>query len=332
MADIISVDDGRTMLGELGVTSTTAQVGELALHLGGEGDELVWERDGKQYPIVGQKVAHKMSKHCGVSSLALHEYQENEQLVSSMIRHSLHKPARRSNQVRIVHTKDEVVDIVDGEAPWVSPIEAFDLVANTVQNLIGLSKVGILTEEGAVRDHLEVEFLTDYREDPPKRKGDWSHAGLLLGWNSGIRVQPFVMTLACTNGLLHRESKQKIVRSRKEFEAMLTSAVKDGVLNAQVLAHKLVSLDEVEIENAEQALLQVSRQNRLADRIARNLAERAPELPEESTMYDVVNLITNHAGTLRRGTRQLQAVAGSVVEVYAQQHHCSRCGSPLTVK
>jgi hypothetical protein len=329
--ELVSIEEARESVSRLNVQETQIAVKDMRLSL--ETESFMWGREGAEpLPVHTKEAISSLGKQTGIRFGAVNEYREDPDLVQRLVQFSLNRACRADRVIRVVHTDDEVVEMIDDEHPWLSPVELFDAVTEGVPGLIGLSKLGLLRDaEEAKRGSslMEFEFLTENSEEPPQHQGDFSHSGLYVSWDGKISVEPFVFTLACTNGMLHKQTSQKSVRTMSEFREVLRKTITEHSVTARELLHRLISLDEIAVENPEQMVLRTAASYRISDRVARQLVEAAPSLPENGTMYDVVSMVTRHAQELKRGTRALQSVAGEMTFDYSQGHHCSRCGNFL---
>lgn len=170
--------------------------------------------------------------------------------------------------------------------------------------------------------------------------GDITAAGLTVGQdrkrNLSPYSQPWFMRLACTNGMELRDESLKIDGRRcetvdevlAEFEALAHQAfqrVEEGI-------EHYYSLDLKPVPIPERTLRAISREHTVSDRTLIDLLDLAAtdELPDNPTMFDIVNLITNQANDPQlhnryRVRREFQAVGGAIVtEAGHRCHHCQQ--------
>lgn len=163
-------------------------------------------------------------------------------------------------------------------------------------------------------------------------RDDITAGGLRMGVNLKQRLAPTVDTwfyrLACTNGYeiekpgLRLDARGSTVDEViAELESMAQIAFSSV---EQEIAH-FYELKQQRVENVERTLRSIARERSIPDRSTMALMDLAATdaLPDNPTMFDVVNLVTNFANTMTRdgGRLVLERAGGSVIA-----DHAARCG------
>jgi hypothetical protein len=168
-----------------------------------------------------------------------------------------------------------------------------------------------------------------------KQVGDITRGGIRFGVEHKRHLAPWVSQylyrLVCTNGMERQDAGWKVdARGMtvedvlKEFELQADRAFK-GVEHA-IRAH--YDLRSQPVDNPERTLLRVGREQKLPDRVTMRLVEEAAssDLPDEPTMFDIVNLITNQGNDPdiadRPDVRRVFESCGGIIVA----DHAARCG------
>jgi hypothetical protein len=215
-------------------------------------------------------------------------------------------------------------------------------ICNSIAKIVGADALVYDHRNSADEFSVDVYAPTDskhaYTGKVGRLVGDITQAGLTVGQdrkrNLSPYAQPWFMRLACTNGMEMRDEGLKIDGRRSEtvdevlaeFEALAKQAferVEDAI-------EHYYALDQKKVPNPERTLRAISREHSVSDRTLVDLLDLAAtdELPDDPTMFDIVNLITNQANdpslvNRYRVRREFQAVGGAVVTESA--HRCNHC-------
>lgn len=169
--------------------------------------------------------------------------------------------------------------------------------------------------------------------------GDLTTAGVRIGLDvkRGLAptVQPYFMRLACTNGMETVDLGQKIDARGLSFDEVLEefgAMCERAFSQAEAGINHFYDLREQRVDNPERVLRQVARERGLPNRSLNHLLDLAPTdaLPDDPSMFDVVNLVTNLANNTslvrNDGGRQLlEQVGGGVVgDSAARCNHCNQ--------
>lgn len=177
--------------------------------------------------------------------------------------------------------------------------------------------------------------VENYAGTGEPRVGDITLGGLRFGYdrkrNLAPWVEEFYWRLACTNGM-------EVPMPGRRIDARQADTVEDVLAELEAAAERAFSQAEariaahydlrtVTVDNPERTLRRVGRDRGLPARTIDRLLDGAPTLPDEPTMFDVVNLITNEANnsTITRfsARRALQRTGGA--EVAEHHERCSHC-------
>lgn len=242
----------------------------------------------------------------------------------------------KAESVRITHRPGEYVQqVVEADRIVVDPA---DLIARLI-NVMGPAA------EVVEYTYSSTEFFLDAivpeghgraiggeHPDGEREVGDITRGGLRVEMNRrrnlAPTIQPFNLRLVCTNGMEVQDLGLKLdarVRSAEsilaEFEALAQRVMTR--LDSQIEA--LYDLKRQRVDNPERALAAIAREQDIPARSLLALVQLAAgdDLPDQPTMFDVVNLITNLANGLDKPgpRRKLERAAGAVVG-----DHAARCG------
>ncbi len=210
------------------------------------------------------------------------------------------------------HIVDVAARVIDKDAPvvnfWRSPADfRLDvLVPNGHPGIYGDKKVGDLTKAG-------LRFGQDIKH------GHSAWSSLLL-WR-----------LDCTNGMEHVEQGEKVDARGNTFDEFLQEFEEQAerqFRRAEATINAFYDLRNTPVPNRELMVERLSSEHHLPDRTMTTLlrAARGDDMPDDGavSMFDIVNLITNHANMpgLRDGAAlSLQRVGGAIIT-----DHAARCG------
>ena len=212
-----------------------------------------------------------------------------------------------------------VTSVAEPHGAWFSPLEVFDIVAKELGG--GVEDVK-LDKKG-----LHMRFVGDYCTEPPKKAGDVSHAGLVVKMNGNVKIGPYSYRMVCSNGMMRMYEKLELVDTRDMITMAVRSACQAQYAASRELTDQFIGLDTSPFTgNREQTLIQLGHQSGLPARFVTKALERLPELPEDATMYDMVNIITQMASELRQ-PEKVQVRAGRLVNFLADKPaFCDHCG------
>lgn len=165
-------------------------------------------------------------------------------------------------------------------------------------------------------------------------QGDLTAAGVRIDINlkQGLTptVQPFSYRRICTNGMETPMAGTKIDGRGQTVEEVLMeleSMARLAFAQAEKDVQHFYELREQRVDNPERAIRAIARERGIPARSTMALIDLAAgeDLPDQPSMFDVVNLITNYANSpaVRNdgGRLILERAGGAVVN-----DHASRCG------
>jgi hypothetical protein len=173
--------------------------------------------------------------------------------------------------------------------------------------------------------------------------GDLTKGGLRFEQETKRRRAPqvsaFMYRLVCTNGMEVADLVSPLdKRDHNGVLSMLGGLEENARTILDLLDHQIQSFYDLRnqpVDNAEQMLVRLRQERGFSDRMLTEMIERTPALlddPENPTMFDVVNIITNMANhpdlqSREGGRRSLELAGGHVIGEHA--HRCPTCQSAL---
>lgn len=164
---------------------------------------------------------------------------------------------------------------------------------------------------------------------------DLAAGGLRMGLDIKHGLAPTVEEILyrywCTNGMVAPSSALKLDargQTIDEVVAELESLAQIAFSRAESDLHAFYDLKQQRIDNPERALRQMARERGIPDRSLSAMMDLAvTDLPDEVSMFDLVNLVTNFANSpsiSRDGGRTiLEAAGGAAIADHASR--CSHC-------
>ena len=166
------------------------------------------------------------------------------------------------------------------------------------------------------------------------RVGDVTTGGVRLGLNikQGLAptVEEYLYRLVCTNGMVRPDSGLKVDARGQTVEEVLMEI--EGLAElafsrAERSIQHFYDLRQQRVSNPERAIRTLAREQGIPNRSMVALLDLAAseEMPDDASMFDVVNLVTNFANSpqIRNdgGRTLLEGAGGAVVA-----DHAARCG------
>lgn len=250
-----------------------------------------------------------------------------------------------TDRVRVVYGDTSILEIRDPEREVIDPRSVVDIAANVVGDDALVTnafrtaaeyRFDIVTFDRAMRD-----FDGGALGNP--RVGDMTQGGLSIGQDTkrGLApwVQPYMMRLVCTNGMVLPENDLRIDARGQSVDEVLSDlerAAEAAFSRVEAQAAAMYDLRNEVVGDTAAAVLRVGREQGLSDRVLTSAIERIPAVvpdPDDGTMFDVVNVLTNIANHTdlrgRANTRAgLERAGGAVVSTHSAR--CPRCHSSLT--
>lgn len=170
------------------------------------------------------------------------------------------------------------------------------------------------------------------------KAGDITQGGIRFDTTHGKspEVSAYMERLVCTNGMVATSDLDKIPVRGYTLAEVLNSMqhIADHYLNTSVphFLENWKKLTDVRSTNPEQLIHRLSKENDLSPKIETRIIEAASSL-EDSTYYDVINLITSfqHAeGVDQKQVNKLQILGGNAVRDMGG-HRCVNCQHNLDI-
>jgi hypothetical protein len=238
-------------------------------------------------------------------------------------------------EIKIRHGDHGIHDIMEARLDPIEPLSVVEIAEAVV---------------GAEAQVIEWwHTLTDFRLDvvspetglvggDPK-VGDISHGGLRytqdLRKHMMPQVQKLIYRLVCTNGLEIADATAKMDgRGSSHSEFLDSFEITSRRLYSEVEADidHFYQLRRQPLGDASQAVLRVSEEQRLPERVATHLVRLVPDMiPDDNpTQFDLVNLFTNAAlepGVPAGTRRRLESIGGQIV--IEQSARCTKCAAKV---
>lgn len=255
------------------------------------------------------------------------------------------------------YTEHGLVDLYSPNALRVSPRQVVSTVSRVlesgdspVQRLVNTpaefafdvhvpidSKKGVGGDAGAEQmpeDLMGYSWASKSTITDLSKVGDLTCAGMRVSLdrkrNLAPSIQPWMMRLACTNGMETTTNMTKIdARGKTVDEVMVEMEYMARLAFERVEAEieHFYDMRNVEVANPERRLRAIARERNIPDRSLMRMLDVAPEaLGSRTTEFDIACLISNfgnHPSTRNDGGRRiLEGAAGTTVT-----DHSVRCGS-----
>ncbi len=321
---MMKLGEARDVLVTAGYRTDEVKISDLDLSIRDEDTAFVKLTDG------AHKRLHKgtfdsLKKLVGISPKTIKEFATDPELVNRMVEHC--KRTHGGKTLRLMHSPEAVLDVSQvSRAPWMSPLEIFDLIANALDGRCEEVEDIIPFESKA----LTIKYLLKDVKSPEIDVKDLSHAGIVVDMNGGFEVSPYVYRQVCSNGMMGESTLAKRVLNKDSYVGNIATAVRMTVNSSLAVLDRFVELAKIKVESPTDALASMSRDKLLSSRYANSLAERAPTLPTDATAYDVVNMITNFANDLPEvGRRVVQTAGYNAMVVLGESNRCNKCMSTI---
>lgn len=176
------------------------------------------------------------------------------------------------------------------------------------------------------------------------RVGDFTYGGLRFATHiaptgakaTHPRVSCYMNRLVCLNGMTHEEEFGEISIKGNTVDDVISEMeeVARHLLENQVpaLVERFGGLAERPVSNAEQFVHRLVRQFGIKAAVETAILERLPELGDETTIYDVLNLVSgfqHEEGVQRAVALRLQHLAGETAWGADDDHRCPTCQTRL---
>lgn len=296
-------------LKKLDVDVVKQESGSLTLVLGNEGVGLP----------VGRSAESSLKALTGLSPRMYSDYVEDPDLVRRMINHSLHK--RQDVTLRLQTARGMVLAVHDSVAPAITPTD----ILNRFQQLDPECRFDAF-HFNERNMQLEWGLMTRRSQEPPKRVGEASHAGIHVTCNGYVQVAPYVVTLVCTNGMLGEHRYPASAKTNEDLSLKFDEILSNAILESTKMLNQLIESDSIHVQNVGGYLAHIGQQAGLNQRMTAELVRRSVTLRENSTAYDVTQLITATANELEQPA--LKRFGWQIQQSFSE-HRCSHCASVI---
>lgn len=172
---------------------------------------------------------------------------------------------------------------------------------------------------------------------------DITQGGIRFRTNADFEIEKpslesFLLRLVCTNGLAIPEPEYKIKLRGNTVDEILESMEENAQRVLEGLPERLQAYrDSAEVTvpgNVDQFMYQIGRERGLGARIMDRVMEEATSLPENPSVYEVLNVFTYVAtqDVSYMNRLRLQGLGGDlVVDTQNMLHRCNSCERPLGV-
>jgi len=230
--------------------------------------------------------------------------------------------SKSKREAKFISRNKNLVAMLDTNVPYVSMFAIMNSVKTSLKdsNVERLDRIGF---------NNVINIVTKIQTNPPKRVGDFTRGGVSIEHDvTGIRgtfVFGYMYTLRCTNGLVTEDRRSINIRKYGDGDQGLFNRLKEAVdtVITSVKDNRLpefMKTDEIKVTDPASMVHRMSVENHISARLEQLVLDRVPEIANNTTLYDVINLITNVAnGVGFNQMRRLQSLGGEVL------NHTSRC-------
>lgn len=260
-----------------------------------------------------------------------------DSFLNEMLRNTLLKDAR------VALHGDYVQDIREWGRESITPAHLTKAALNVLDPASEVTRLvdepGFFGFDVRVPETSESGVIADgevYDSREGARVNDVTAGGIRMGLNikQGLAptVEEYLFRLACTNGMTMEDAGLKVdARGQTIEEVMLELENMAQIAFGRVekTIQNFYDLRSQRVDNVERAIRAISREQGIPTRSTMALMDLAAgeDMPDDPTMFDVVNLVTNFANSpsiTRDGGRLiLEGAGGAVVTDHAAR--CSHC-------
>ena len=242
---------------------------------------------------------------------------------------------RAGGEAHVIYTSDGIQMVRDPGLKLIPPVKLVEVAERVIDPVAPVRDFWVNGEEFRLDVFVPEDFDRGIGGD--RKVGDLTRGGIRIFQNVKNNLAPtvseFLYRLVCTNGMEVVDERLKVdARGASveevlaEFEIMADRAFRrvEGTIES------FYEMRDQPLDNPERTIFRIADEQGLPNRTATNLAQTAPTMGDDPTMFDLVNLITNQANdpALRAGVaRNLQRTGGRVVMNHADR--CSHCQAKL---
>lgn len=246
---------------------------------------------------------------------------------------------RTPGELNVLYSPKLGVDLVrDPNVKFIEPVRLVSIASDVID------PSAQVIENISTGDEFRLDVIVPENFDRgvggDKKVGDITRGGIRFGESLKANqtsvapwVSEYMFRLICTNGMEREDSNLRIeARANtvdevlRQFELMARRAFE----RVENTIGSFYEMRNQPVDNPERTLIRRAEEQGLPERTRIALAEMAPALGDNPTMFDVVNLITNQANQagLRHGVRRnLERAGGAIVAEHAER--CGHCQAKL---
>lgn len=253
------------------------------------------------------------------------------QCAESAINESLRGLASdRGNRIHVTTASDSVQSFSSAPARKDTPPnlqEVWDMIKDVGEDeVIG----GELVDLG--RGEYDLRVVTDHAAAPAKRVGDITNSGVLLHVNGTVEATPFTNRLECTNGMTRTNKGSRYAYTDGDSESV-KSIFRDALIEAKEFNQLIQATDDVVLQNIHnyisQALTMAGATAALKGQVGDLIAQDAPNKTLWEALQIITRLARDHAADRPRKRRQIESIAGHIVDMQSGTGRCGSCNTRI---
>jgi hypothetical protein len=234
--------------------------------------------------------------------------------------------------VKIKLANDTISEVHEPDQQVINPLQLVRIAQRTLRD----DHAPVI--EATMGDIFSFDAIvpTDFTGIGTPEVGDITRAGLRFEQNRKHNLSPTVMpysySLWCTNGMETYKPGLKVdARGLNVEDVLVELSLKADQAFKEVedQIRALTDMKTARITNPERTLITMAQENGISDRMAMSMVHRLPAVIEDdnqATMFDIVNLVTNHAnkpGMRFAQRRELERLGGIITSAHVAR--CSHC-------
>ena len=288
--------------------------------------------EGTNYRI-GDYAEKSLLRLVGVSRKFIDIGADDCDLLASAINNALAGASTRDQKAGI-H-----VSTADGVVQSFSPASLAADVPPCLGEIWGLLKeemgsdfgTGELVDLG--RGEYDLRLTVNNRNaEPASRVGDITQSGVLVHLNGKVTTTPFTNRLECTNGMTSTEKGQILVMGRDDNDS-IQGMFREGLRAATEFNTRIQRTDDQILPNIHtyvtQALKIAGSSSSLRGMVNDAIENEAPNKSLWEALQIVTRIAREYASDRPRKRNQIEAVAGTVVNMQGGGGRCSTCNSQV---
>jgi hypothetical protein len=330
IADVASVSEAIRKLNHQKFVTGAGQI-HVSVELEDEFPSLSAVVEGSTYRI-SDYAEKSLLRVTGVNRKFIANTSHDVQCAEAAINESLRGLAGdRGTRIHVTAASDEIQAFSSAPARMDAPPTLLE-VWNTLQEVGGDTIIGgEVTELG--RGEFDLRVVTDHGLAPKNRVGDITNTGVSFHLGLSVDAFPFTNRLVCTNGMT-RQTKGSKYSYVSGDSGSIRSIFQDALQEAKEFNELIQATDEVVLPNIHnyiaQALTMAGATAALKAQVGDLVAQDAPN----RTLWEALQIITriarDHAADRPRKRKQIEAIAGSIVDMQSGSGRCGSCNTRIT--